>query len=171
MWIINKNVFYYVFAFSKGFSAEFERVKNLPCGEMQTFTVKFDPQIAKLHMEKISVIMPIQVHMGNSEHLRIYYPLFLFSIRLCNLVLGTFMFGFTGCLWPHGAGSTLCSRHHASHYCFHRYTAVRHCAVWHVSGNILYSLKSLQMFLLSYNWTIESQNQCKCFNSYRKKVL
>uniref|UniRef100_A0A3Q3MLA1 HYDIN axonemal central pair apparatus protein n=1 Tax=Mastacembelus armatus TaxID=205130 RepID=A0A3Q3MLA1_9TELE len=51
-----------------GFSAEFERVKNLPCGETQTFTLKFDPQGAKLHMKDISVIMPIQVHISIYKH-------------------------------------------------------------------------------------------------------
>ncbi|XP_026221932.1 hydrocephalus-inducing protein homolog [Anabas testudineus] len=47
-----------------GFTVEFERVKNLPCGETQTFTVKFDPQAAKVHTEGISVTMPIQVTGG-----------------------------------------------------------------------------------------------------------
>ncbi|KAM7413943.1 hypothetical protein PAMA_018980 [Pampus argenteus] len=47
-----------------GFSAEFERVKNLPCGETQTFTVKFDSQGANLQMGAISVVMPIQVTGG-----------------------------------------------------------------------------------------------------------
>ncbi|XP_026166304.1 hydrocephalus-inducing protein-like isoform X3 [Mastacembelus armatus] len=54
-----------------GFSAEFERVKNLPCGETQTFTLKFDPQGAKLHMKDISVIMPIQVTGGPTVQLRL----------------------------------------------------------------------------------------------------
>lgn len=46
---------------------EFERVKNLPCGETQTFTVKFDTQGSSVKMGDISVVMPIQVH----PHLRI----------------------------------------------------------------------------------------------------
>ncbi|KAF3689156.1 Hydrocephalus-inducing protein Hy-3 [Channa argus] len=58
-----------------GFSAEFERVKNLPCGETQTFTVKFDPQGAKEQMEAISVLMPIQVTGGP-----------MVQVRLCAVV-------------------------------------------------------------------------------------
>lgn len=54
--------------FFKGFSAECERVNNLPCGKTQTFTVKFDPQGAKLKMGDISVVMPIQVHMGTNMY-------------------------------------------------------------------------------------------------------
>lgn len=50
--------------FFKGFSAEFERVKNLPCGKTQTFTVTFDPQGDNLKMGDINVVMPIKVHMG-----------------------------------------------------------------------------------------------------------
>ncbi|XP_045894223.1 hydrocephalus-inducing protein homolog [Micropterus dolomieu] len=58
-----------------GFSAEFERVKNLPCGETQTFTVKFDPQGANLKMGGISVVMPIQVTGGP-----------MVQVRLCGVV-------------------------------------------------------------------------------------
>ncbi|XP_075998116.1 hydrocephalus-inducing protein homolog [Genypterus blacodes] len=47
-----------------GFSTEFERVKNLPCGETETITVKFDPQGANLQMGNIRVVMPIQVAGG-----------------------------------------------------------------------------------------------------------
>ncbi|XP_029378255.1 hydrocephalus-inducing protein homolog [Echeneis naucrates] len=47
-----------------GFSVDFERVKNLPCGETQTFTVKFDPQEANLQTGDICVIMPIKVAGG-----------------------------------------------------------------------------------------------------------
>ncbi|XP_075998117.1 hydrocephalus-inducing protein homolog [Genypterus blacodes] len=47
-----------------GFSTEFDRVKNLPCGETETFTVKFDPQGANLQMGNIRVVMPIQVAGG-----------------------------------------------------------------------------------------------------------
>ncbi|KAM9351908.1 hydrocephalus-inducing protein homolog [Symphorus nematophorus] len=47
-----------------GFYAEFKRVKNLPCGETQTFTVKFDPHGANLKMGDTSVVMPIQVTGG-----------------------------------------------------------------------------------------------------------
>ncbi|XP_027128846.1 hydrocephalus-inducing protein homolog isoform X3 [Larimichthys crocea] len=52
-----------------GFSAEFERVKNLPCGETQTFTVKFDPQGA--NMGDISVVMTIQVTGGPVVQVRL----------------------------------------------------------------------------------------------------
>ncbi|GAA6221266.1 hydrocephalus-inducing protein homolog [Lates japonicus] len=58
-----------------GFSAEFERVKNMPCGETQTFTVKFDPQGAKLQMGDIRVVMPIQVAGGP-----------VVQVRLCAVV-------------------------------------------------------------------------------------
>ncbi|XP_071313817.1 hydrocephalus-inducing protein homolog isoform X2 [Trachinotus anak] len=54
-----------------GFSAEFERVKNLPCGETQTFTVKFDPQEAKLKMGDICVVMPIKVVGGPMVQVRL----------------------------------------------------------------------------------------------------
>lgn len=58
--------------FLKGFSAAFERVKNLPCGETQTFTVKFDPQGANLKMGDTSVVMPIQVHMETHRHVYVH---------------------------------------------------------------------------------------------------
>ncbi|XP_008288806.1 hydrocephalus-inducing protein homolog [Stegastes partitus] len=58
-----------------GFTAEFERVKNLPCGETHTFTVKFDPQGANLKMGDTSVIMPIQVSGGP-----------MVQVRLCAVV-------------------------------------------------------------------------------------
>ncbi|XP_040894088.1 hydrocephalus-inducing protein homolog [Toxotes jaculatrix] len=58
-----------------GFSAEFERVKNLPGGETQTFTVKFDPQGAKLQMGDTHVVMPIQVSGGP-----------MVQVRLCAVV-------------------------------------------------------------------------------------
>ncbi|KAG7521590.1 hydrocephalus-inducing protein-like [Solea senegalensis] len=54
-----------------GFSAEFERVKNLPCGEAVTFTVDFDPQRANLPTGKTCVVMPIQVTGGPTVHLRL----------------------------------------------------------------------------------------------------
>ncbi|XP_028440234.1 hydrocephalus-inducing protein homolog [Perca flavescens] len=54
-----------------GFSAGFERVKNLPCGETHTFTVKFDPQGANLKTGDISVVMPIQVKGGPMVQLRL----------------------------------------------------------------------------------------------------
>ncbi|XP_042266839.1 hydrocephalus-inducing protein homolog isoform X2 [Thunnus maccoyii] len=54
-----------------GFSVEFERVKNLPCGETQTFTVKFDSQGANLQMGGISVVMPIQVTGGPVVQVRL----------------------------------------------------------------------------------------------------
>lgn len=59
--------------FFKGFSSEFERVKNLPCGETQTFTVKFVPQRANMKMGHISVVMPIQVHMDAYKHVVIIF--------------------------------------------------------------------------------------------------
>ncbi|XP_070763174.1 hydrocephalus-inducing protein homolog [Enoplosus armatus] len=58
-----------------GFSAEFERVKNLPCGEAQTFIVKFDPQGAHLKAGDIGVVMPIQVAGGP-----------MVQVRLCAVV-------------------------------------------------------------------------------------
>ncbi|XP_032378415.1 hydrocephalus-inducing protein [Etheostoma spectabile] len=58
-----------------GFSAVFERVKNLPCGETHTFTVKFDPQGANLKTRDISVVMPIQVTGGP-----------MVQVRLCAVV-------------------------------------------------------------------------------------
>uniref|UniRef100_A0A3B4VD89 HYDIN axonemal central pair apparatus protein n=1 Tax=Seriola dumerili TaxID=41447 RepID=A0A3B4VD89_SERDU len=58
-----------------GFSAEFERVKNLPFGETQTFTVRFDPQEAKLQTGDISVVMPIKVAGGP-----------MVQVRLCAVV-------------------------------------------------------------------------------------
>ncbi|XP_059190373.1 hydrocephalus-inducing protein homolog [Centropristis striata] len=58
-----------------GFSSEFKRVKNLPCGETQAFTVKFDPQGAKLKTGDISVVMPIQVTGGP-----------VVQVRLCAVV-------------------------------------------------------------------------------------
>ncbi|KAI3370851.1 hypothetical protein L3Q82_007368 [Scortum barcoo] len=54
-----------------GFSAEIERVKNLPCGETQTFTIKFDLQGANLKMGDISVVMPIQVTGGPTVQVRL----------------------------------------------------------------------------------------------------
>ncbi|CAB1432186.1 unnamed protein product [Pleuronectes platessa] len=47
-----------------GFSAEFDRVKNLPCAETRSFTVQFDPQGAKQQLGYIRVVMPIQVAGG-----------------------------------------------------------------------------------------------------------
>ncbi|XP_049928998.1 hydrocephalus-inducing protein homolog isoform X2 [Epinephelus moara] len=58
-----------------GFSVEFERVKNLPCGETQTFTVKFAPHGANLKMGDTSVVMPIQVTGGP-----------MVQVRLCAVV-------------------------------------------------------------------------------------
>ncbi|KAJ3596855.1 hypothetical protein NHX12_003255, partial [Muraenolepis orangiensis] len=52
-----------------GFSAEFENVKNLPCGKTQTFTVTFDPQKSKFG--EIKVIMPIKVVDGPSVQVRL----------------------------------------------------------------------------------------------------
>ena len=46
----------------KGFTADFERVKNLPCGETHAFTVKLDPGGANLKRGDISVVLPVQVH-------------------------------------------------------------------------------------------------------------
>ncbi|XP_030281249.1 hydrocephalus-inducing protein homolog isoform X1 [Sparus aurata] len=53
-----------------GFSTEFERVKNLPCGQTQTFTVKLEPRGASLKMGNISVLMPIQVTHGPTVQVR-----------------------------------------------------------------------------------------------------
>lgn len=51
----------YILSEIQGFSGEFERVKNLPCGGTHAFTVKFNPQEAKLKMGHRSVLLPIQV--------------------------------------------------------------------------------------------------------------
>lgn len=47
--------------FVSGFTVEFEKVKNLPCGETHTFTVKFDAQGSSMKKGDVSVLMPIQV--------------------------------------------------------------------------------------------------------------
>ncbi|KAF7656194.1 hypothetical protein LDENG_00045050 [Lucifuga dentata] len=54
-----------------GFSTEFIRVKNLPCGETETFMVKFDPQGANLQKGDISVVMPIQVAGGPTVQVKL----------------------------------------------------------------------------------------------------
>ncbi|XP_041651130.1 hydrocephalus-inducing protein homolog [Cheilinus undulatus] len=54
-----------------GFSADFERVKDLPCRERHSFTVKFDPQGANLEMGDKNVVMPIQVTGGPSIQVRL----------------------------------------------------------------------------------------------------
>ncbi|XP_034542457.1 hydrocephalus-inducing protein homolog isoform X2 [Notolabrus celidotus] len=54
-----------------GFSADFERVKNLPCSETHSFNVKFDPKGANLKMGDTSVVMPIQVTGGPMVHVRL----------------------------------------------------------------------------------------------------
>ncbi|CAJ1057505.1 hydrocephalus-inducing protein homolog isoform X2 [Xyrichtys novacula] len=54
-----------------GFSADFERVKNLPCSETHSFTIKFDPEGAKLKLGHTSVVMPIQVAGGPMVQLRL----------------------------------------------------------------------------------------------------
>ncbi|XP_047451812.1 hydrocephalus-inducing protein homolog [Mugil cephalus] len=58
-----------------GFTADFERVKNLPCGETQPFTVRCDPQGPDLKMGDMSVVMPIQVAGGP-----------MVQVRLCAVV-------------------------------------------------------------------------------------
>lgn len=50
----------------KGFTVDFKSMKNLPCGETQTFTVKFDPHEASLKEGSISVVMPIEVSISNT---------------------------------------------------------------------------------------------------------
>lgn len=138
--------------FFKGFSAEIKRVKNLPCGGTQAFTVKFDPQGVNLKMGDISVIMPIQVHSGTHRHVHVpkYCHYFWFSVKFllscalvylfdhvvvhCDLVPKRFLFVFIGHVWSSGPGAAVCTGDCASHQCFHRCTAVWHCAVWHVSG-------------------------------------
>ncbi|KAK7891948.1 hypothetical protein WMY93_023911 [Mugilogobius chulae] len=47
-----------------GFNIEFEKVKNLSCGETHSFTVMFDPQGAKLPLGSVCVVLPIQVRGG-----------------------------------------------------------------------------------------------------------
>uniref|UniRef100_A0A3Q2PEK1 HYDIN axonemal central pair apparatus protein n=1 Tax=Fundulus heteroclitus TaxID=8078 RepID=A0A3Q2PEK1_FUNHE len=47
-----------------GFTAEFDSVKNLPCGEIQTFTIKFDYYSSNGETGQTSVILPIQLTDG-----------------------------------------------------------------------------------------------------------
>ncbi|XP_043979545.1 hydrocephalus-inducing protein homolog [Gambusia affinis] len=47
-----------------GFTAEFQKMKNLPRGESQTFTITFDYLSAKGKMGQTSVILPIQLTDG-----------------------------------------------------------------------------------------------------------
>ncbi|XP_075327326.1 hydrocephalus-inducing protein homolog [Odontesthes bonariensis] len=54
-----------------GFTADFERVKNLPCGETQAFTVKVDPGGANLKSGDTSVVLPIQVAGGPVVQVRL----------------------------------------------------------------------------------------------------
>ncbi|CAG5958443.1 unnamed protein product [Menidia menidia] len=54
-----------------GFTAEFEKVKNLPCGETQTFAVKLDPRGAELKRGDTSVLFPIQVAGGPAVQVRL----------------------------------------------------------------------------------------------------
>ncbi|KAM9854716.1 hydrocephalus-inducing protein homolog [Aulostomus maculatus] len=44
-----------------GFTVEYDRVKDLPCGETQAFPIKFDPQGAQLQLGHISVVLAIQL--------------------------------------------------------------------------------------------------------------
>ncbi|KAM4554444.1 hydrocephalus-inducing protein homolog [Fundulus diaphanus] len=47
-----------------GFTAEFDSVKNLPCDEIQTFTIKFDYYSSNGKTGQTSVILPIQLTDG-----------------------------------------------------------------------------------------------------------
>ncbi|XP_037834213.1 hydrocephalus-inducing protein homolog [Kryptolebias marmoratus] len=54
-----------------GFTAEFDHVKNLLCGETQTFTVTFDPDEPDLKTGKRDVLLPIQVAGGPQVKVRL----------------------------------------------------------------------------------------------------
>ncbi|KAM8861524.1 hydrocephalus-inducing protein homolog isoform 3-T3 [Synchiropus picturatus] len=54
-----------------GFSVEFDRVKNLPCGEIQTLTIRFDPQGSNLPRGEVSVLLPIQTSGGPVVQVRL----------------------------------------------------------------------------------------------------
>ncbi|XP_023811732.1 hydrocephalus-inducing protein homolog isoform X1 [Oryzias latipes] len=54
-----------------GFAADLKKVKDLPCGEAETFSVKFDPQRAKLKMGNACVLLPIQVSGGPVVRVRL----------------------------------------------------------------------------------------------------
>lgn len=47
-----------------GFTVDFENPKNQSSENMQTFTVKFDPQGANLNLGYTSAVLPVQVHTG-----------------------------------------------------------------------------------------------------------
>ncbi|XP_075181569.1 hydrocephalus-inducing protein homolog [Anomaloglossus baeobatrachus] len=47
-----------------GFIVDLDRVKNLPCGQTETFWVKFDPQGANLPLGAVDVVLHIQVSGG-----------------------------------------------------------------------------------------------------------
>ncbi|KAM9376112.1 hydrocephalus-inducing protein-like [Pholidichthys leucotaenia] len=70
-----------------GFTAEFERVKNLPCKETRTFRVKFDPQSANLMSGAKSIIMPIQVAYGPMVQVRLCAVVAMPSITVSSDVL------------------------------------------------------------------------------------
>ncbi|XP_056273332.1 hydrocephalus-inducing protein homolog [Pseudoliparis swirei] len=58
-----------------GFSVDIKRVKNLPCGATQSFTVTFAPQSTNLKVGDTSVVMPIKVVDGP-----------MVQVRLCAVV-------------------------------------------------------------------------------------
>ncbi|XP_029289106.1 hydrocephalus-inducing protein homolog [Cottoperca gobio] len=77
-----------------GFSAEFKRVKNLPCGKTQTFTVKFDPKGANLKMGEISVALPIQVRGGPVVQVRLHAVV---TVPAVTVSTGTLQFDTVQC--------------------------------------------------------------------------
>lgn len=106
-------------------------MKNLPCGQTQTFTVKLEPRGASLKMGNISVLMPIQViHMGTHKYVHVQIlSLFLCTFLIlvdqhCDLIQGRILFGFTGHTWSNGPGADVCGGNCAGCYCFHRYTDI-----------------------------------------------
>ncbi|XP_037539075.1 hydrocephalus-inducing protein homolog [Nematolebias whitei] len=54
-----------------GFTTQFVQVKNMLCGETQTFSVKFDPNEANLTMGQRNVLLPIQVVGGPQVKVRL----------------------------------------------------------------------------------------------------
>ncbi|XP_074533739.1 hydrocephalus-inducing protein homolog [Halichoeres trimaculatus] len=97
-----------------GFSADFEKVKDLPCGETHSFTVKFDPKGVNLKMGDTSVVIPIQIIGGAIVHVRLRAVVTLPSITastdtlqfdtlqcgMCQMkTIQLFNHGSVPCLW------------------------------------------------------------------------
>lgn len=87
------------FRFFEGFAADLKKVKDLPCGEAETFSVKFDPQRAKLKMGNACVLLPIQVKLFS-------YLLFVNLPTLCAEGEGAW-FGRSQAVQLYGCGCAL----------------------------------------------------------------